>query len=124
MQADQKLWNLLAPKDSIASKAPMSMVSMDSYIILETTPKVNTMMAMVPAKVPSPKISAANFAITRVGSVRITISTIRWAQTTTPLRLMLVEAMTETGSASVAPMTEPRMDILMVSSSGSTTFGK
>ena len=100
------------------------MVSIASYIILETTPKVNTVMATVPAKVPRPKISAANLAMTSVGSVRMMFSRKRQRETTRPFLLMLVEATTAKGRASVAPSTEPRMDILMVSSSGPMTLVK
>ena len=81
-------------------------------------------MAMVPAKVPSPKIRAANLAMTSVGRVRTRFSRKRHSATVTPLRLTLVEETTAKGSASVAPSTEPRIDILMVSIRGETTFGK
>ena len=63
-------------------------------------------------------------AITSVGRVRIRFNRKRHRATTMPLRLMLVEETTAKGRASVAPSTEPRMDILMVSTSGPITLGR
>ena len=57
-----------------------------------------------------------------VGNVRMIISRMRRNHTTPLLLLMLVEASTATGSASVAPIMEPMMDILMVSSSAPISF--
>ena len=46
------------------------------------------------------------------------------SQTTGMLLLMLLDERIATGSASTQPMTVPRIDILMVSIRGETTFGK
>ena len=57
-----------------------------------------------------------------VGSVRMIISSMRSAHTTGLVLLIFVEHSTATGSASVAPMKEPMMDILMVSVSAFISF--
>ena len=124
MQALQKARNLSAPSASIASKAFMSMVSMLSNSILATTPNVNMAIATVPEKVPSEKISAQMLAMISVGSVRISPRIKRMTETTALFRMMLDDARIPKGSASRHPVMEPRMDILIVSSSGPVTFGK
>ena len=100
------------------------MVSIDSKSILATIPKVKMAIAMVPENVPSEKISAHTSAMIRVGSVRIRPSRNRMSQTTGMLLLMLLDERIATGSAITQPMTVPRIDILMVSIKGETTFGK
>ena len=109
-----------APIDSMASNGPISMVSMDSYSILDTTPNVKIVMATVPANAPSLKISAQTEAMTSVGSVRTMFRMTRSTDTTYLLRLMLVDANTANGSESRLPSAEPMMDIFTVSTSGPT----
>ena len=108
----------------MASKGPMSMVSMLSKSIFATMPKVKIAMATVPEKVPREKMSAQTSAMIRVGRVRISARIKRKKLTSGRLRLMLLEERIATGSARTQPMTVPRTDILMVSMSGETTFGK
>ena len=63
-------------------------------------------------------------AMTSVGSVRTMLSTTRNTATTPRLLLMLVEASTAKGSASVLPSTEPITDILIVSNRGLHTLSR
>lgn len=55
-----KLLILEAPVDWIATNPPISSVSILSYNILETIAKVNTAIAIVPAKAPKPNINLKN----------------------------------------------------------------
>ena len=100
------------------------MVSMLSKSIFATMPKVKMEMATVPAKVPREKISAQTWARISVGRVRIRPRINRSTLTIATFLLMLLEERMATGRARAQPMTVPRMDILMVSSSGLMTFGK
>ena len=57
-------------------------------------------------------------ALTRVGRVRMMLSSRRMAATTARLWMMLVEASMAKGTTSTEPMKEPSSDILMVSNRG------
>ena len=102
----------------------MSIVSMLSYNIFATTPKVNIAIAIVPAKVPSEKIRAHTSAMIRVGTVLISARINLITLTTTRLCIMLLEASTANGSASAHPTKVPIMDIFIVSIRGETTLPK
>ena len=124
MQALQKASNLLAPKDSIASNGPISIVSILSNSILPTTPKVKMVIATVPAKVPSEKINAAIVAIIIVGSV-LTIARRNLHKDNNILFLLMLELeRIAIGKARVQPIIVPNSDILIVSISGPITLGR
>ena len=61
---------------------------------------------------------------TRVGSVRTRLRNRRTINTTTRFVTILLAARMAKGTASTAPMKEPRIDILMVSHKGPQIFGR
>src|SRR5699024_1234089 len=85
--------------------------------------RVNSKIATVPAVGPSPNTNVAINADTRVGKVLIKLSKNLKKLTTTLFLVMLEDDKTATGSASKAPMRDPRKLIFRVSINGFQILG-
>ena len=82
----------------------MSSVSMLSNNIFETIPKVKIEIAIVPAKVPKPKIRAQTDAIINVGTDRETLKTNLINNNTGLFLFILFEAKTAKGKDKKQPI--------------------
>ena len=89
---------------------------MYSYIILVQIVKVKTEIAKVPVNVPIPNKSWKKHANTIIGRVLKRVITIRLLTVMTFEIVKLADRKNDTGRATTQPITEPRIDMMMVSS--------